>query len=40
MSEEEYREMELDMLRGLIELLMRSIGVFVMLMALYMWVTK
>jgi hypothetical protein len=40
MSEEEYREMEHDMLRDLIEILMRSIGVFILIAVLYMWVAK
>jgi hypothetical protein len=40
MSEEEYREMEYDMLRDLIEILMRVAAVFVVLMGLYMWVAK
>jgi hypothetical protein len=40
MSEEEYREMEYDMLRDLIEILMRSAAVFVALMGLYMWMAK
>jgi hypothetical protein len=38
MSEEEYREMEYDMLRDLIEILMRVAAVFVVLMGLYIWV--
>lgn len=40
MSEEEYREVEYDMLRDLIEILMRVAAMFVVLMALYMWVAK
>ena len=40
MSEEEYRVMEYDMLRDLIEILMRVAAVFVVLMGLYMWVAK
>lgn len=40
MSEEEYREMEYDMLRDLIEILMRVAAMFIMLMGLYAWVTK
>jgi hypothetical protein len=40
MSEEEYREMEHDMVRDLVEILMRVAAMFVVLMALYMWVAK
>lgn len=40
MSEDDYREMEHDMLRDLIEILMRVAAVFIVLMTLYMWVAK
>lgn len=40
MSEEEYREMEHDMVRDLVEILMRVAAMFVVLMALHMWVAK
>lgn len=40
MNEDDYREMEYDMLRDLIEILMRVAAVFVVLMGLYMWVAK
>lgn len=40
MSEEEYREIERDMVRDLVEMLMRVAAVFIVLMALYMWVVK
>ena len=40
MSEKEYREMEHDMLRDLIEILMRVVAVFIVLMGLYAWVVR
>lgn len=40
MSEEEYREVEYDMLRDLIEILMRVAAVFIVLMGLYAWVVR
>lgn len=40
MNEDDYREMEYDMLRDLIEILMRVAAVFVVLMGLYAWVVR
>lgn len=40
MSEDDYREIERDMVRDLVEMLMRVAAVFIVLMALYMWVVK
>lgn len=40
MSEEEYREMEHDMVRDLVEILMRVAAVFIVLMGLYAWVVR
>lgn len=40
MSEDDYREMEHDMVRDLVEILMQVAAIFVVLMALYVWVAK
>lgn len=40
MNEDDYREMEHDMLRDLIEILVRLIAIFIALMALYIWVMR
>lgn len=40
MSEEEYREIERDMVRDLVEMLMRVAAVFIVLMGLYAWVVR
>lgn len=40
MSEKEYREIERDMVRDLVEMLMRVAAVFIVLMGLYAWVVR
>lgn len=40
MSEDDYREMEHDMVRDLVEILMRVVVIFLILMGLYIWVAK
>jgi len=40
MSEDDYREMEHDMVRDLVEILMRVAAIFLILMGLYIWVAK